>query len=437
MFKYLFLFCTLLLFHGIITTFSSADSYGTTKAMKQLESSKSGREEVVVYNKLYQAVQVVGYSLITLLGSYFMVKDGWKFYQSKIGVVAVLLLCVSCVGCWQPFKPVVLETVSSNEEAFLLPYVGDLAEQTSSNTEQYLKDNLVFKKQIQIPMQWISKGYETVTWNGEWQPAATLIKVDKSPVTREWTADANRGTSEKDEAIWVMTADQVEFSTGWTCTARIPSRDDAVKFLHNYPSGSLSSVMDKEIRAKLQAEFAMQVTDLPMETLREAATPHLTKVRDTVIEFFRLRGIEITNLGITGGFVYKDPEIKTVLVKVFNAEQNKEIAKAETAAQEEQNKQIQLEADGKAKAILTAKKAEADGIKMVADAKAYEMTKAQENPESYFALKQIELEKEKLTKWNGSFPSYYMGGMGDNGPEMLLQVPTFSPPKATPVSHGQ
>ena len=35
-----------------------------------------------------------------------------------------------------------------------------------------------------------------------------------------------------------MTTDQVEFSTGWTCTARIDSRDDAVKFLHNYPAGS-------------------------------------------------------------------------------------------------------------------------------------------------------------------------------------------------------
>jgi hypothetical protein len=334
-------------------------------------------------------------------------------------------------GCRQPFKPVVLENVESNEEAFLLPFVGELSEQTSSNTEEYLAKNLVFKKQIQMPMQWVSKGYETLFWDGEWKPAATLIKVDKSPVTREWTADMNSGTSDKDEAIWVMTSDQVEFSTGWTCTARIPSRDDAVKFLHNYPVGSLSSVMDKEIRAKLQAEFTMEVTDLPMEELREKATPHLVIVRNKVIEFFRLRGIEITNLGITGGFVYKDPTIKDVLVKVFNAEQQKEIAKAETSAQEEQNKQIQLEATGKAEALLKQKQAESDGIKLVADAKAYEISKAQENLESYLTLKRIELEKNKLEKWDGRFPTYYMG---QESPDLLLQVPniTNSPVNKTP-----
>lgn len=424
-----------LTFHFMITLYAAAPERTTRNALKQLEGSDSRTMEVRTEEKVIQTVQVFGYSILTCVGAFIVLKDCMKGYKSAVS--ALLLACLCCTGCWQPFKPIKLEKVDTNEEAFLLPYVGDLSEQTSSNTEQYLKDNLVFKKQVQIPQQWISKGYETVTWNGEWQDAATLIKVDKSPVTREWCVEPGRGTSDKDEAIWVMTADQVEFSTGWTCTARIPSRDDAVKFLHHYPIGSLSAVMDKEIRAKLQAEFAMQVTDVPMDTLREAATPHLVTVRDKVIEFFKVRGIEITNLGITGGFVYKDPSIKEVLVKVFNAEQGKEVAKAETATQEEQNKQIQLEATGRAEALLKQKQAEADGIKLVADAKAYEVSKTLENPEAYFALKQIELEKNKLERWNGEFPSYFMGGGGNSSPEMLLQVPTFIPQKAATVSHGQ
>ena len=60
-------------------------------------------------------------------------------------------------------------------------------------------------KQIRLPQQWIPLGYETYGWNGEWRDAAKLIKVDKSPVTREWTADPNTGTSNRNEAIWVMT----------------------------------------------------------------------------------------------------------------------------------------------------------------------------------------------------------------------------------------
>ena len=267
-------------------------------------------------------------------------------------------------------------------------------------------------KQIRIPQQWNQLGYETTGWNGEWRDAAKLIKVDKSPVTREWTADPNTGTSNRNEAIWVMTSDQVEFSTGWTCTARIAMRDDAVKFLHNNPSGSLQSVMDTEVRAKLQAEFGLEVTDLPMDELRKNATPHLKRVVAELTRFFSERGITITNLGITGGFVYKDKAIQDMLVKVFNAEQEKSIAIAKTQSQMEENKRVLLEADGKAKAILAQKKAEPDGIKAVADANAYEITKAKEDLVTYLKLKQIELESRRTEKWDGRFPVYYMGTAG-------------------------
>jgi hypothetical protein len=168
----------------------------------------------------------------------------------------------------------------------------------------------------------------------------------------------------------------------------------------------------------------MEVTDLPMETLRKEATPHLVKTIDDVKEFFKERGITITNLGITGGFVYKDKTIMDTLVKVFNAEQDKAIANAAFQAQEMKNKTLESAATGKAKAILTERKAEADGIQLVADAKAYEMEKAKTDADIYLTLKRIELEKEKLAKWDGRFPLYFMGGSGQQ-PDLLLQMPTL------------
>lgn len=334
-----------------------------------------------------------------------------------------LLALSTTAGCWRPFEPVQLETINPNEEAFLLPLLGDVKAQTSTNNEEYLRSNLVYTKQVKIPQQWVPKGFETFGANGTWKPAAILVKVDKSPVTREWTADPNSGTSNKNEAIWVMTSDQVEFSTGWTCTARIAARDDAVKFLHNYPNGSLQNVMDTEVRAKLQAAFGLEVTDLPMDTLRKEATPHIVSVTKDVTEFFKERGITITNLGITGGFVYKDKTIMDTMVKVFNAEQEKAIASAAFQAQDMKNKTVESEAEGKAKALLTTKQAEADGIKVVADAKAYEIEKAKEDGEIYLALKRLEIEKEKLTKWDGRFPTYFMGGGSGSSPDLLLQLP--------------
>jgi hypothetical protein len=221
-------------------------------------------------------------------------------------------------------------------------------------------------------------------------------------VTREWTADPNSGTSNRNEAIWVMTSDQVEFSTGWTCTARIASREDAVTFLHNYPNGTLTKVMDQEVRARIQTAFGLEVTDQPMQKLRLEATPHLMKVVEDVTQFFQSRGVTITNLGISGGFIYKDVKVSDKLVELFNAEQDRAVAEAKAAA------------------LLTQKRAEAEGIKQVADAKAYEIEKAHENMEMYVALKRLELEKDKLQKWNGSFPTYYMG---QQGLDMLLTVP--------------
>ncbi len=368
---------------------------------------------------------IFGWLAVSVAALLVFAGDLRRLFKGPARGALMIALVLGLSGCWRPFEPVKLEVVAPNEEAFLLPYVGDTKKQESSNNEEYLKANLVYTKQVKIPQQWVPRGYETMGPNGEWKDAAVLVKVDKSPVTREWTADPNSGTSDKNEAIWVMTSDQVEFSTGWTITARIETRDDAVLFLHNYPNGSLVKVLDSEVRSKLQAVFGLEVTDLPMEELRKSATPHIQSTTKQIEEFFKSRGITITNLGITGGFIYKDKTILDTMVKVFNAEQEKSVAAAETAAQEERNKKVILEATGKADALLKAKKAEADGIKLVADAKMYELQKAGEQLEAYVSLKQLELQKELLLKWDGAYPTYFIGGTSGGNPNMLLQLPSL------------
>lgn len=354
----------------------------------------------------------------TVVGMSF---EAMRTLARRMGWFGLTLMLVTFTGCWRPFEPVNLEIIQPNEEAFLLPFTESVDKQQSTHTEEYLRKNLVHTQQVKIPQQWVPSGYEVVFPKGQWRDAAILVRVDKSPVTREWTADSNSGTSTKNEAIWVMTSDQVEFSTGWTCTARIATRDDAVKFLHNYPNGALTQVMDQEIRAKLQSAFGIEVTDLPMEELRLKATPHIQSVVSGVTSFFAERGITITNLGISGGFVYKDPSIIKMMVEVFNAEQKKAIAMAETSAQIEKNKTIQLEADSRAKALLTERQAEAEGIRMVADAKGYEIEKAAEDSEIYLHLKRLELDKAKWEKWDGRFPAYFLGGT-NRSLDTLLQT---------------
>ena len=73
------------------------------------------------------------------------------------------------------------------------------------------------------------------------------------------------------------------------------------------------------------------------------------------------------------------------------------------------------------------------GIKLVADAKAYEMEKAKTDADIYLTLKKIELEKEKLTKWDGRFPMYFMGGSGSQ-PDLLLQMPALETTRSAKVA---
>lgn len=390
----------------------------------QLNDNGQSRLEVERIQNLNLTAYIVGWFMISFIVFLSYIGELKRMFSRQLMLFALCFMFLGTTGCWRPFEPVKLEVVAPNEEAFLLPYIGDTKQQASSNNEEYLKENLVYTKQVKIPQQWVKQGYEVLFANGKWQDAAVLVKVDKSPVTREWTADPNSGTSDKNEAIWVMTSDQVEFSTGWTITARIETRDDAVKFLHNYPNGSLVKVMDSEVRSKLQSTFGLEVTDLPMDKLRKEATPHVTKTVKAVTEFFKERGISITNLGISGGFIYKDKTIMDTMVKVFNAEQEKSVAMAESAAQEERNKKVIFEATGKADALLKTKKAEAEGIKLVADAKMYELQKAAGQLSAYVSLKQLELQKELLTKWDGAYPKYFMGTGGSN-PNMLLQLPAL------------
>jgi hypothetical protein len=67
------------------------------------------------------------------------------------------------------------------------------------------------------------------------------------------------------------------------------------------------------------------------------------------------------------------------------------------------------------------KKAEAEGIRMVADAKSYEIAKAADKLSAYLSLKQLEIQRDLLTKWDGAYPRYFMGnGSASN---LLMQLP--------------
>jgi hypothetical protein len=264
-------------------------------------------------------------------------------------------------------------------------------------------------------------------------------------VTREWTAEGATGTARANKAIWVESADSVGFSMGFNATAMI-EESDAARFLYWYPSGSLASVMDSEVRARVQQNAAEVAARYPLDALRSKKQEMVDAVRKDVIPFFKQRGITITTVSMFGGMTYENPDIQKSIDKTFIAQQEKVVNQARFEAQQRENDRIELEAaataerarreaQGRGDAKITEAKAEASAIREVAAA----LAEAGKNP-AFIQLRALEVETTRTSRWDGKYPLYYMGGAGGGGPNLLLNVPapdaTSTPAPTTRPAQG-
>ncbi len=370
-----------------------------------------------------------------------------KRISSLLFVVMVAFVLTGCSLVMRPFEEPIYRSIDTSEEAFLVPLEDDTGKQVSTSGDEFFRKHMVHVKRVRIPRRWVQTGRKWYVFGphiGHWQPTMRLIRVDRAPVTVQFTGDRN--------GIWVESKDSIDFSTGISLTARIPEKDDAIIFLHNYPphtsSDSLESqedesqaqtesrlteVLNHEVRARVQKIFAEQAASEDLNTLRDMKKEIIVAIETDVVPFFEARGIHITTVAQSGGFTYKDPKIQENINKVFNAQQDKDIAIAEAAAAMERKEALKLigegkayqtiaEAEGKAESVRLAAQGEADAIQLVADAKAYEAEKLAASKEFYLANKAIEVQMEWLEAWKGDVPTMFMGDSSSSS--LLLQVPT-------------
>src|SRR6266566_7452988 len=275
--------------------------------------------------------------------------------RSHLGAVAMLSIAVPALvltnGCVKPYdRPEYIE-IDTSETGFLIPLEGDSAQQAKFQSEEYLKQRKVAAKRVQITHRWSQEG--RLHNDGRWIPSVRLVKVNRSPVTREWlTLDNGTGTGprrpgQNDKAIWIESADSVGFSMGFTCTAFI-SEEDAARFLYWYPSGSLAEMMDREVRGRIQQVAAEVAAKYPLDGLRARKQEISDAVKKDLTNFFASRGITITTVGMFGGMTYENPEIQKAIDQAFIAQQLKVVTEAKFDAQKKENERLELEAQGNA-----------------------------------------------------------------------------------------
>ncbi len=368
---------------------------------------------------------------------------------TAVAGVALVLAVIGLALCVRPYDVPEFVDVDSSESAFLIPLEGDTANQAAFQSVEFLKEKKVAAKRVQIAHRWVSTGF--APRSGQWMATVRLIKVDRRPVTREWTKSHKTGTAGKDEAIAAESRDSVGFSIGVGCTALIPEELAAV-YLYSYPSKSLAEMMDSEVRNRIHQVIAEKAGEYDLFELPAHKNDIMKAVRDDVIPFFKKKGIEITTLSMLGGLTFDNPEVQKAIDDAAKAAQLKVAAEAKRAAQEVENKTLLLAAEGKAAAArreaqskvevdlvkvegeaktrLLAAEAEAETLRKVADAKAYEAQKASEAPELYLRLKQLEIEAQRLKQWDGRFPLYYVQtGTGNPSTVLLPPLSVLESPK--------
>ncbi len=411
--------------------------HSTLLALQQLNGGNANAAQLREFEAAKDSVHVVAFTIIALTAwlcfhSYAQaVLEKVKQRFASTAILALAFSTLMLTGCMKSFdKPEFVE-IDTSETGFLIPLEGDSAQQDKFQSEDYLKQRKVATKRVQITHRWSQEG--RMYADGRWIPTVRLVKVNRSPITREWTTPQGPTTGQVsrnamvDRAIWIESGDSVGFSMGFTCTAFI-AEDDAAKFLYWYPSGSLTEVMDQEIRARIQQVSGEVAAKYSLDNLRAKKQEIADAVKKDVTNFFTLRGVTITTVGMFGGMTYENPEIQKSIDQTFIAQQLKVVAEAKFEAQKKENERIELEAEGMAEksrrealGIADAKKtaagAEAEAIREVSRA----LAEAQQNP-LLFQFKTLEVEKARVEKWDGRYPTYFMGTAGTS-PNLMLQVP--------------
>ncbi len=303
-------------------------------------------------------------------------------------VSMLIVLCACFIGCRKPYDKPEFVTIEPSQTAFLVPLVGDSSNQASFESEEMLLQAKVATKEIQIPHRWVQTGRRH--WMGEYRASATLIVVERKPVSRSWES-GDSAASSANKAIFGETADAIGIYVGMNCTAMIEEKD-AAKFLYRYNNTPLETIIDTDIKKMVEDEFNRATSQYKSTELHENKATIIETVKTNVTDYFKDYGITITVLGIKEGFSFENPAIQEALDKKFESEQDLVI-------QQNKNEAALAKAEAEAQAMVIAAQAQADALLIAANAE------AEANAKIAASLTPEIIQKMYYDAWDGKLPT--------------------------------
>jgi len=293
-----------------------------------------------------------------------------------ISIFLILVMMFSVTGCRRPYDKPEFVTIAASQTAFLIPLVGDTTTQGAFESEELLNEAKVATKEIQIPHRWVQTGRRH--WMGDWRPSATLIVVERKPVSRSWESGDSTATS-LNKAIFGETSDNIGIYVGMNCTAMIEEQD-AVKFLYRYNNTPLETIIDTDIKKMVEDRFNIETAKYASTELGAKKGEIMEAVKSYVIDYFKDYGITITVLGLKEGISFENSAIQIALDEKFASEQKLEI-------QENENDANIARAEAEARAVIIAAEAEAEANRKIASSLTPEL-----------------IEMIKYEAWDGQLP---------------------------------
>ena len=312
-----------------------------------------------------------------------------KHIKKIVLVVLMLVMVLALTGCRKPYDKPEFVTIEASQTAFLIPLIGDTSDQGAFESEELLLEAKVATKEIQIPHRWVQTGRQN--WSGEWRPSATLIVVERKPVSRSWNSGTSTDTSTS--AIFGETSDAIGIYVGMNCTAMIEEKD-AAKFLYRYNNTPLETIIDTDIKKMVEDRFNLETAKYTSTELSAKKGEIMEAVKAYVIDYFQDYGITITVLGMKEGISYENPAIQAAIDEKFASEQ-------QLVIQQNKNEANIAKAEAEAKALVMAAEAQAEANRILAESLTDEI------------LAQMYYEK-----WDGKLP-YLYGADGNT----LIQIP--------------
>ena len=306
-----------------------------------------------------------------------------------LGLIFLLVIvCLSFAGCRRPYDTPEFVTIEASQTAFLIPLVGDTSDQGAFESEELLLEAKVATKEIQIPHRWVQTG--RYNWTGDWRPSATLIVVERKPVSRSWES-GDSSASSANKAIFGETSDNIGIYVGMNCTAMIEEKD-AAKFLYRYNNTPLETIIDTDIKKMVEDRFNIETAKYTSTDLGAKKGEIMEAVKNYVVDYFENYGITITVLGLKEGISFENPEIQEAIDAKFASEQ-------ELVIQQNKNEANLAKAEAEAEAARIAAEGEAAALKILADAQ------AEANRVLAESLTEEILDKLYYEKWDGKLPT--------------------------------